>query len=141
MTDRPLLGGFEIVPWSWLVVVAASLLGLWVALLLVLLVSGRRADARACVGFLPDCIVLVVRLLRDPRVPIRRKLWLAVLVAYLAWPFDVIPDFIPVVGQLDDIVVVTLVLRRVIRGGSEPVLRDLWPGPEASLRVLLRAIA
>lgn len=70
--------------------------------------------------------------------PRRRKLLLAALVAYLAMPIDLIPDFIPVVGQLDDAIAVVLVLRLFVRGGNEPLIREHWPGPEDSLRLLLK---
>ena len=96
-----------------------------------------RADARAVAGFVPDCAVLFSRLLRDPRVPRRRKLILAALVGYLALPFDLVPDFIPVAGQLDDALVVALALRSVARGSRE-VLREHWPGSAAGLALLLR---
>jgi uncharacterized membrane protein YkvA (DUF1232 family) len=80
----------------------------------------------------------VTRLARDPRVPRRRKLLLLALVAYLSLPFDLVPDFIPVAGQLDDAIVVALVLRHLIRAGGEPLLRELWPGPDRSLALILR---
>jgi uncharacterized membrane protein YkvA (DUF1232 family) len=63
---------------------------------LALMVAGRRSDARALAGVIPDCVVLVKRLLGDPRVPRGRKLSLGQLVAYLAMPFDLVPEFIPV---------------------------------------------
>ena len=88
--------------------------------------------------FIPDCIVLVTRLARDPRVPRRRKLLLLGLVGYLALPFDLVPDFIPVAGQLDDAIIVALVLRHLVRAGGEPLIRELWPGPERSLALILR---
>jgi uncharacterized membrane protein YkvA (DUF1232 family) len=101
--------------------------------------SGRlAADARAAVRFVPDCAILLARLARDPRVPRRRKLLLLALVGYLALPFDLVPDFIPVAGQLDDAIVVALVLRHVVRAGGEPMIRELWPGPEESLALILR---
>jgi uncharacterized membrane protein YkvA (DUF1232 family) len=53
-------------------------------------------------------------------------------------PFDLVPDFIPVVGQLDDVVVVALALRAVLRGGGEALVREHWPGSAASLAVVLR---
>ena len=96
-------------------------------------------DARAVARFVPDCVVLLARLARDPRVPRRRKLLLLALVAYLALPFDLVPDFIPVAGQLDDVLVVAFVLRRFLRSGGEPLVREHWPGPEQSLRLVLRA--
>src|SRR5580765_5267802 len=103
-----------------------------------LVIRGRRADAHAFVTLIPDCIVLVTRLVRDPRVPRRRKLLLVALVAYLGLPFDLVPDFIPVAGQLDDAIIVALVLRYFLRAGDEPMMRELWPGPEQSLALILR---
>jgi uncharacterized membrane protein YkvA (DUF1232 family) len=125
--------------WEWLLIVLGVFAVLWAGLVALLFASGRREDARALAGFIPDCIVLVHRLLHDPRVPRRRKLLLVALIAYLALPFDLVPDFIPIAGQLDDVIIVAIVLRRVLRGGGETVLREHWPGPETSLRVVLRA--
>ena len=104
-----------------------------------LALRGRRSDARALAGLIPDCLVLVKRLLRDPRVPRARKLMLALLVAYLAMPVDLVPDFIPVAGQLDDAVLVALALRSLARGGGQALLREHWPGPARSLELLSRA--
>jgi uncharacterized membrane protein YkvA (DUF1232 family) len=107
---------------------------LWLA------IRGRRGDARAFATFVPDCIVLVTRMARNPRVPRRRKLVLVALVAYLGLPFDLVPDFIPVAGQLDDAILVALVLRRFVRTGGEPMIRELWPGPEQTLTMILRLV-
>lgn len=125
-------------PWTWLLVGLGALVVVWAAVVASLLVAGRRADAAALATFIPDCIVLITRLSRDPRMPRRRKLVLLALVTYLALPFDLVPDFIPVAGQLDDAVIVALALRSVVRGGGEPLIRELWPGPERSLTLLLR---
>ena len=111
---------------------------MYAAFVVGLVLTGRRSDARALATFIPDCIVLVTRLARDPRVPRRRKLLLVALVGYLALPFDLVPDFIPVAGQLDDAIIVALVLRSFVRSGGEGLIRDLWPGPENSLAVILR---
>jgi len=102
-----------------------------------LVLAGRRRDARALAGFIPDCIVLFHRLLRDERVPRRRKLVLVGLMGYLAMPIDLVPDFIPVAGALDDAIVVALVLRHVIRAGGADLIRELWPGPPRSLDTIL----
>lgn len=79
------------------------------------------------------------RLLADPRVPRRRKLLLVGLVGYLAMPFDLVPDFIPIAGQLDDVIVVGLVLRSLVRADSGKLVREHWPGPHRSLELVLRA--
>jgi uncharacterized membrane protein YkvA (DUF1232 family) len=87
--------------------------------------------------FLPDCAVLLSRMFRDKRLPRRHKLLVGVMVSYLAMPFDLIPDFIPVLGQLDDAVLVAFVLRRVVRQSPE-LVREHWPGPPSSLAFILR---
>jgi uncharacterized membrane protein YkvA (DUF1232 family) len=84
----------------------------------------------------PDCLVLARRLLSDRRVPRRAKLAVAVLVAYLAMPVDLVPDFIPVVGQLDDAVVAVVCLRYVGRVVPPDVLAELWPGSPRGLALL-----
>jgi len=124
--------------WQWLLVSLAVALGVYAAFVAWLVILGRRDDARALATFIPDCIVLVTRLAREPRVSRRRKLLLAVLVGYLALPFDLVPDFIPVAGQLDDAIIVALVLRSFIRSGGEELIRELWPGPKQSLALILR---
>lgn len=124
--------------WQWLLVSAAVVLATYVALIAWLLLTGRRQDARALAGLVPDCLVLVRRLLADERVPRRRKLVLVGVLAYLAMPFDLVPDFIPVAGQLDDVVLVALALRSVLRSGGPGLLREHWPGPRRSLDALLR---
>src|SRR5256885_14031917 len=125
--------------WMWLIVSVAIVAVVWLALVGALLLVGRREEARALATFIPDCVVLVSRLLRDERVPRRRKLLLVALIGYLALPFDLVPDFIPIAGQLDDVLIVALVLRHVLRGAGEAVLREHWPGPETSLRIVLYA--
>ena len=124
--------------WEWLVISLGIFLAIYAAFIAWLVLRGRREDARAFATFIPDCIVLVTRLARDPRVPRRRKLLLFAVVAYLSLPFDLVPDFIPVAGQLDDAIIVALVLRQFIRAGGEPMMRELWPGPERSLALILR---
>jgi uncharacterized membrane protein YkvA (DUF1232 family) len=127
----------SLVEWIFLGVVVS--LAAYAAAVLALVALGRRSDARALAGFIPDCVVLVRRLARDPRVPRRRKLALVLLAAYLLLPFDLVPDFIPVAGQLDDAILIALVLRALVRGGGEPLVREHWPGPERSLALICRA--
>lgn len=118
-----------------LLVIAGSILVLYGAFVVTLIVAGRRPSARDLARFIPDCIVLVSRLLRDPRVPLRHKLLLGALAGYLAMPFDLVPDFIPVAGHLDDVLVAFFTLRAVLKGNAE-LLREHWPGPASSLALL-----
>jgi uncharacterized membrane protein YkvA (DUF1232 family) len=123
---------------EWLLVGACALLLAYLALIALLIAAGRRTEARALARFIPDCLVLLHRLLRDGRVPRRRKLVLLALIAYLAVPIDLVPDFIPVVGQLDDVLVAALALRYALRFGGPELLHEHWPGPDQSLRVVMR---
>jgi Uncharacterized conserved protein len=65
-------------------------------------------------------------------VPRRAKVALVLLIPYLAMPFDLVPDFIPVAGQLDDAILVALVLAYVVRRAGRGVVEELWPGSEAA---------
>jgi len=118
--------------WLWLLL---GFVALYAAFVAALVVAGRRSQARALAGFVPDCLVLGKRLVADPRVPRRHKLALVLLVGYLAMPFDLVPDFIPVAGQLDDVIVAALVLRLLAR---RDLVAEHWSGPPASLAVVLR---
>lgn len=122
---------------SALVATIAAVLIVYGLIVLALFLTGRRADARAWVGFVPDCVGLFKRLIGDPRVPRARKALLVLMVGYLVMPIDLVPDFIPVVGQLDDAIIVGLVLSSLVRAGGEPVIRENWRGPESSLNVVL----
>jgi uncharacterized membrane protein YkvA (DUF1232 family) len=123
---------------TWLLIAGATLVGVYLVLTGALVVAGRGGRAAAVVRFVPDCAVLFARLLRDPVVPRRHRLLLAGTLLYLASPIDLVPDFIPIAGQLDDAIVVGLVLRAVVRGTGDDLLRRHWPGSEQSLGVLLR---
>lgn len=124
--------------WHWLLVAAGVTIAVYAAFVVWLLLAGRRGDARALAGFIPYCLILFRRLLGDDRVPRRSRLLLGALIGYLALPFDLVPDFIPVAGQLDDAIIVALVLRTVLRSGGPELLREHWPGPAASLNALMR---
>jgi uncharacterized membrane protein YkvA (DUF1232 family) len=133
------LAAFRLMPWwLWSLLGVVVLAAVWAAFLVWLVAVGRREDARVVATLIPDCIVLVTRLAREPRVPRRRKLLLLALVGYLAMPLDLVPDFIPVAGQLDDAIIVALVLRRFVRSSGEELIRELWPGPQRSVELILR---
>jgi uncharacterized membrane protein YkvA (DUF1232 family) len=122
--------------WIWFVV--GVLVALYAAFVGTLVVAGRRRDARAWAGFIPDCVVLFGRLTGDARVPRSRKFLLGAMLAYVAMPFDLVPDFIPVAGHLDDAILVAAVLRAILRSSGDAPLREHWPGPERSLRLIMR---
>ena len=121
-----------------MITAALIAVGVYAAFVLALVAAGRRAQARAVAGFVPDCIVLIKRLIADSRVPRSRKLPLVLLSGYLVSPIDLVPDFIPVAGQLDDAILVALALRFLARGGGAELVREHWPGPDESLRAVLR---
>jgi uncharacterized membrane protein YkvA (DUF1232 family) len=126
---------------EWILVgVAASAL-VYAVFIALLIIGGRRAAARAVAGVVPDFVVLFRGLLGDPRVPRRRKLVLAAVLPYLALPFDLVPDFVPVAGYLDDAVVVALALRYVLRGTPRGMIEEHWHGPPSSLAVVLKLAA
>ena len=124
--------------WAWGLVAIAAL---YAGLVGTLFIAGRRADATAIARLVPDCVVLVRRLARDPRVPRRRRWLLGGLIAYLVLPVDLVPDFIPVVGQLDDALAVLWVLRGVMRSAGPAIIAEHWPGSERTLALITRAAA
>jgi uncharacterized membrane protein YkvA (DUF1232 family) len=127
----------EVPFWPWGVLLIA--VGAYVVGVAALIAAGRREDARALAGFIPDCVVLVSRLARDKRISLPRRTVLFLVLGYLALPIDLVPDFLPGIGQLDDAVVLGLALRLIVRGGGSELVREAWPGPEASLTLVLRA--
>jgi uncharacterized membrane protein YkvA (DUF1232 family) len=123
---------------EWLLVAIGVTAACYFLLVALLFAVGRHSTALALARFIPDCVVLLRRLLGDERVPRRRKAVLVALVAYLSLPIDLVPDFIPIAGQLDDVIVAAAALRYVLRGGGPDLLREHWPGPEESLNAVLR---
>ncbi|QLQ35838.1 YkvA family protein [Micromonospora robiginosa] len=114
----------------------ACLVGSW-ALLVLLARRLPPGILRDLAAFVPDCLTTVRRLRRDPRVPRRARIAIVVAGVWLASPIDLIPEFLPVVGPLDDIVVVALALRYAGRQVPRQVLLDAWPGePRLLLRLL-----
>jgi uncharacterized membrane protein YkvA (DUF1232 family) len=124
---------------GWLTALAVGL-AVVAALWLVLYLVARRLSPgvlRDVVGFLPDCATLMWRLRRDPAVPRRVRVVMLLAGVWVASPIDLIPEFLPVIGPLDDAVVVALALRYALRHiPREAVLRE-WPGrPEVMERLL-----
>ena len=105
----------------------------------VLLVAARRLPPgllRDLAAFIPDCVTTVRRLRRDPRVPRSARVAIVVAGLWVLSPIDLIPEFIPVLGPLDDVVVAVLVLRYVQRQLGEPELRRRWSGTPEGFRLL-----
>jgi uncharacterized membrane protein YkvA (DUF1232 family) len=123
---------------STLVILLCVALAAYATLVIGLVIAGRQSDARALVRLVPDCVVLFKRLITDPRVDWWRKAVLVLVLAYVASPIDLVPDFVPIAGQLDDAILVVLALRVLLRGGGPRLLCEHWPGPARSLEFIRR---
>jgi uncharacterized membrane protein YkvA (DUF1232 family) len=127
--------------WGALLRIAAGLIGAWILLLAVLWVL-RPRDVRLAdlVRLVPDIVRLVRRLIGDRSVPLGVRAALVGLVAWLLNPIDLVPEFIPVLGPLDDVVVAVLVLRYVWRRLGDDELRRRWPGTPEGYSLLRGAL-
>ena len=128
--------------WQGLVGAVAALAVLWLVLVAVLWrLRPDELTASEALRLLPDVLRLVGRLARDRSLPagLRLRLWL--LLGYLALPIDLVPDFVPVIGYADDVVLVIVVLRAIVRRAGSPALQAHWPGTPAGLAVLMRLAA
>jgi len=117
--------------------IAAIALVVWIGFIVLLVALGRRALARELATLVPNLTRLFAGLVRDPRVPLRAKIVLGATALYLAMPIDVIPDFVPVAGSLDDAIVAAFALRFVVRASSPEVVAEHWPGDPATVRRIL----
>lgn len=115
----------------------AIALVVWIGLIALLIALGRRALARELATLLPNLTRLFAGLVRDPRVPLRAKVVLGVTALYLAMPIDLVPDFVPIAGSLDDAIVAAFALRFVVRASSPEIVAEHWPGDPATLRRIL----
>ena len=130
--------------WQLTVGVAAGLAFVYLLLLGLLWRYSRKhpesVTMREALGLLPDVLRLVKRLAADRTLPRGIRFRLLALLAYLALPFDLVPDFIPVLGYADDAVAVALVLRSVVRRAGPDALDRHWPGTAQGLS-LVRQLA
>jgi uncharacterized membrane protein YkvA (DUF1232 family) len=125
--------------WDVAVGTAAALILAWVALVVALAILRPPGGLlREAVRILPDAVRLIRRLAADKTLPsgVRARLWL--LLAYLAMPFDLIPDFIPVLGYADDAIIVTAILRSVVHRAGIAAVRRHWPGSDDGFAALCR---
>lgn len=126
--------------WLDLVVgVAVALLVVWLALVIVLVAARPRGGLlREAVRLLPDVLRLVRRLAADKTLPRGVRVRLALLLAYLASPIDLVPDFVPVLGYADDAIIATAILRSVVRRAGVEAVRAHWPGTDDGFATLSR---
>jgi len=126
-------------------VIAGVLVGLWAVTCAVMMLLAHRLPPglmRQVAEFLPSCVTTARTLRQDPAVPRRAKVALLVAVVWVLSPIDLLPEFLPVIGPLDDVVAVILLLRYAARSIPRQTLLDAWPtdprllerllGPEAS---------
>jgi uncharacterized membrane protein YkvA (DUF1232 family) len=111
----------------------------YLALLAALLVARPKGNLLGeAMRLLPDLLRLLRRLAADSNVPRAARVRLVLLLGYLAIPFDLVPDFVPVLGYADDAIIVSLVLRSVVRRAGAPLVRRHWPGTDDGLTALAR---
>ena len=122
--------------------IGVGLVLVWVLLLIVLWrATPERTSLQEALRLLPDVLRLLRRLAGDKTLPrgVRVRLWL--LLAYLAMPIDLVPDFIPVLGNADDAIVIALVLRSVARRSGPAALERHWPGSPEGLIAVMRLVS
>jgi uncharacterized membrane protein YkvA (DUF1232 family) len=125
--------------WDLAIGIAAALVVAWLALVIALLVLRPRGGLlREALRILPDALRLIRRLAGDNTLPGGVRVRLALLMVYLAIPFDVIPDFIPVLGYADDAIIITAVLRSVVRRAGLDAVHAHWPGTDDGFDALVR---
>jgi len=123
-----------------LLVLALVALACWAVLCaLMVLLASRLPDGllRQAIEFLPACVTTARRLRRHPDVPRRAKVALLVAIVWVVSPIDLLPEFLPVIGPLDDVVAVVLLLRYAARSVPRAVLLEAWPTDPALLERVL----
>src|ERR671915_202762 len=102
--------------------------------------AARQTSLKEYALLAPRLIKLLARLMRDPRVQPRSKAVLLITVAYLMSPIDVIPDMVPGVGQLDDIIIVAFALDHLHNRIPEDLVKEHWDGDEDVLEVVRHVV-
>jgi uncharacterized membrane protein YkvA (DUF1232 family) len=123
----------------WLVIGVLTMVAVWLIAVVVLLWMGRKTIAKELVTLVPNLLRLFRGLIGDPRVPWSSKALLVVGVLWLASPIDLIPEFVPGVGPIDDAVVASLVLRHLVKRAGPEVVREHWQGDPRTVGLILRA--
>ena len=125
--------------WSIALGMTGGLVLLWLVLVVVLWIAKPDdLSLREAARLLPDLLRMLKQLAKDPTMPRGVRIRLALLLGYLALPFDLIPDFIPVLGYADDAIIVALVVRSVVRHAGSAALSESWQGTPEGLAALRR---
>jgi uncharacterized membrane protein YkvA (DUF1232 family) len=111
---------------------------IWLLAIGALVVFGHVGAARELAGLIPNLLLLFKDLLQDDRVPRSAKLWLGFAALWIASPIDLLPEFLPVVGPLDDAIVAAAVLRHLVRKAGSDVVYEHWRGDPATITRVLR---
>jgi uncharacterized membrane protein YkvA (DUF1232 family) len=122
----------------WLLIAGLALVALWLLAVLVSVWLGRKTLGRELLTLLPNLVRLFRGLLGDERVPRSSKALLLLGAVWLASPIDLIPEFLPGVGAMDDAMVAGLVLRHVVKRAGPDVVKDHWRGDPRTIGLLLR---
>ncbi|GAA1010811.1 hypothetical protein Aple_066160 [Acrocarpospora pleiomorpha] len=125
--------------WDILIGVLIALAATWIVLIIGLAVVRPKGSLLTeALRILPDLLRLLRRLAADRTLPHGVRIRLGLLLAYLAFPIDLIPDFIPILGYADDAIIVTFVLRGVVRRAGLEAVRRHWPGSDDGFTTLCR---
>jgi uncharacterized membrane protein YkvA (DUF1232 family) len=125
------------VGWLKLILIAAAVMVVLWGLLVLLAARLPSGLLKDLAGFLPACVTLVRRLRADPRVPWQAKAAVVLAGLWVLSPVDLLPEFLPVIGPLDDVVVVALALRYAAGRVPREVLLEAWPGEPRLLERLI----
>jgi uncharacterized membrane protein YkvA (DUF1232 family) len=121
-----------------LLVILGIAVTVWLVAVGALILSGRRVEAKQLARLLPDLASLLRGLLRDPRVPRGSKVLVGFAIVWVVSPIDLLPEFLPVIGPMDDVIVVALVLRHLVKRAGSEIVREHWRGDPVMLeRALL----
>ncbi|OOP60931.1 hypothetical protein BMF89_14945 [Arthrobacter sp. SRS-W-1-2016] len=128
--------------WDAAIAIIGGIVLIYAVLLVLLALYARKhpetVGMREALRLLPDLLVLLRRLTADRTLPRGIRIRLVLLPVYLASPIDLVPDFLPVIGYADDVIIVALVLRSVIRRAGNGPLEQHWPGSPAGLALIQR---
>ena len=123
---------------GWVIAVLV-VVAVYALVLLALVVAGRGVAAKELATLVPNLLLLFKDLGKDRAVPRGAKVWLVLGGLWLASPIDLLPEFLPVVGPLDDAIVAALILRHLVKRAGAGVVRSHWRGEPATLELILRA--